>query len=63
MNPNTEKFKQWLTTISEEQAKDILLYLFDFCRDAEYVNFGDHAPYYRTDGEPFIQGQKVWDDC
>jgi hypothetical protein len=62
MNPKTKKFKQWMTTISEEQAKEILLDLFDFCRDAEYVNYGDHAPYYCGNGEPFIQEQKVWDE-
>ena len=62
MDDKRLQFKEWLKTVSEDQAKEILEQMFDFCLDAEFVGFGDVAPYYRGDGEPLIKDQKVWYD-
>lgn len=55
-----QKFQEWAASISEDQAKEILIQMFDFCLIAEFVGFGDFAPYYKGDGEPLIEGQIVW---
>lgn len=49
----TERLKEWIKTLNNEQKDNIILELTDFAIDAEYVKFYDDTkvPYFDGDGE------------
>jgi len=49
----TERLKEWVKTLNNEQKDSIILELTDFAIDAEYVKFYDDTktPYFDGDGE------------
>jgi hypothetical protein len=49
----TERLKEWIKTLNNEQKDNVILELTEFAIDAEYVKFYDDTkvPYFDGNGE------------
>lgn len=57
-----EKTKEWVASLTPEQAKQVLLELIGLAYQSKNVRFGDLAPYWEATGDPLVEGQKIWTD-
>lgn len=57
------QLKEWVDSLSHEQASMLLLDLLEEAIATEVIRMGSLSPYWEATGDPLVPGQAVWTDA